>query len=152
MGKAAARVADPVAHTLPPVLTGGAGSPNVIIGGMPAWRGIPLGAVASLPPPTEEAPPEPAEGEEAPTEEERKKEQDQASAAMASLGGAADIHICAQPSPIPFCVDGPGFVITGSATVMINGLPACRQGDIILEALGPPNSITAGCSTVQIGG
>ncbi len=152
MGKAAARVADPVAHIAPPVLTGSPGSPNVLIGGMPAWRGIPLGAVASLPPPTEEAPPEPAEGEEAPTEEERKKEQEQASAAMASLGGAADIHICAQPSPIPFCVDGPGFVITGSATVMINGLPACRQGDMILEALGPPNFITAGCPTVQIGG
>lgn len=158
MGKPAARVGDFVAHTVPPVLTGGTGSLNVLIGGKPAWRGIPLGAVGTLPPPTEEPPPEPEleEGEEPPTEKEKEAaaedQQAEAEANMTSLGGGADIHACTQPSPIPFCIDGPGFVITGSATVLINGLPACRQGDMILEALGPPNSITGGCSTVQIGG
>jgi uncharacterized Zn-binding protein involved in type VI secretion len=120
-----------------------------------------LGAVASLPPPTEEAPPEKEtaaedEDKEEPTEQELEaaaaEQQDAAAATMKSLGGAADIHACVQPSPIPFCVDGPGFVITGSTTVRINGLPACRQGDMILEALGPPNSITGGCPTVKIGG
>jgi uncharacterized Zn-binding protein involved in type VI secretion len=35
---------------------------------------------------------------------------------------------------------------------MINNLPACRMGDTIMEALGPPNSITKGETTVIIGG
>jgi len=38
----------------------------------------------------------------------------------------------------------------GSVTVLINNLPAARQGDIIVEA-GPPNSIVTGCPTVLIG-
>jgi uncharacterized Zn-binding protein involved in type VI secretion len=37
-------------------------------------------------------------------------------------------------------------------TVSINGLPACRMGDTIVEAVGPPNKITMGCPTVFIGG
>ena len=44
----AARVGDPVAHPLPPLLTGGTGSPNVIIGGKPAWRGLPAAAAAGI--------------------------------------------------------------------------------------------------------
>ncbi len=44
----AARVGDPVIHPLPPVLTPGPGSPNVIIGGMPAWRGVPAATGAAL--------------------------------------------------------------------------------------------------------
>ncbi|MFN7650021.1 MAG: PAAR domain-containing protein [Acidobacteriota bacterium] len=40
----------------------------------------------------------------------------------------------------------------GSATVMINNLPACRLGDTVLEALGGPNKIVKGESTVIIGG
>ncbi|MDQ3132148.1 MAG: PAAR domain-containing protein, partial [Acidobacteriota bacterium] len=47
---------------------------------------------------------------------------------------------------------GPGVVITPSATVMIAGQPAARQGDTILEAVGPPNKITKGEPTVIIGG
>lgn len=39
----AARIADPVSHPAPPRLTGGPGSPNVTIGGRPAWRAIPAG-------------------------------------------------------------------------------------------------------------
>ncbi|MDD4767061.1 MAG: PAAR domain-containing protein [Desulfotomaculaceae bacterium] len=38
----------------------------------------------------------------------------------------------------------------GSATVLINNLPAARQGDLITES-GPPNSITMGEPTVLIG-
>ena len=34
---------------------------------------------------------------------------------------------------------------------MINNLPAARQGDSILEAVGPTNSIVMGCTTVMIG-
>src|SRR5262249_45193267 len=39
----------------------------------------------------------------------------------------------------------------GSPTVLINNLPACRMGDTILEAIGPPNKIAMGCPTVMIG-
>jgi uncharacterized Zn-binding protein involved in type VI secretion len=41
-------------------------------------------------------------------------------------------------------------VAVGSLTVLINGLPAARQGDLVTEA-GPPNSIAVGCPTVNIG-
>jgi uncharacterized Zn-binding protein involved in type VI secretion len=43
-------------------------------------------------------------------------------------------------------------VIDGSQTVLINNLPACRMGDTILEAVGPPNKIVKGEMTVIIGG
>ena len=45
----------------------------------------------------------------------------------------------------------PGVVIDGSPTVIINNLQACRMGDTILEAVGPPNKIAGGCPTVFIG-
>jgi len=61
---------------------------------------------------------------------------------------AADTHAC----PL---FDGPkphvgGVVAVGSATVMIGGLPAARQGDAVVEA-SAPNSIAAGAPTVVIG-
>ena len=43
-----------------------------------------------------------------------------------------------------------GVVAVGSATVLITGLPAARQGDMVVEA-GAPNSIVMGCPTVMIG-
>jgi len=48
MGRAAARVTDAVAHPLPPVLTGGPGSPNVLIGNLRAWRGIPSASAGAI--------------------------------------------------------------------------------------------------------
>jgi uncharacterized Zn-binding protein involved in type VI secretion len=61
---------------------------------------------------------------------------------------AADTHVC----PL---FDGPkphvgGVVTVGSMTVLIGGLPAARQGDMVVEA-GAPNSIAAGAPTVMIG-
>jgi uncharacterized Zn-binding protein involved in type VI secretion len=44
-----------------------------------------------------------------------------------------------------------GVVAVGSTTVFINGMPAARMNDQIVEA-GPPNSIVSGCLTVMIGG
>jgi uncharacterized Zn-binding protein involved in type VI secretion len=38
----------------------------------------------------------------------------------------------------------------GSATVLINNLPAARMGDMIAES-GPPNTIVMGEMTVLIG-
>ncbi|NEP76598.1 hypothetical protein, partial [Okeania sp. SIO2G5] len=43
MGMPAARVGDLVSHVVPPVLGPGPGSTNVLIGGMPAWRAMPMG-------------------------------------------------------------------------------------------------------------
>jgi len=69
---------------------------------------------------------------------------------ITSLAGGADIHTCATPLPIP--PHGPGVVIDGSQTVLINNLSACRMGDTVLEAVGPPNKIAKGEMTVIIGG
>jgi uncharacterized Zn-binding protein involved in type VI secretion len=69
---------------------------------------------------------------------------------ITSMAGGADVHTCATPLPIP--PHGPGVVIDGSQTVLINGLQACRMGDTILEAVGPPNKIAKGEFTVLIGG
>lgn len=93
----AARVGDMTSHGTP--LGPGPGSPNVFIGGLPAWR-------------------------------------------------AADFHTC--PLVTGTVPHVGGVVAMGSATVLINNLPAVRQGDIITES-GPPNTITMGCPTVMIG-
>jgi uncharacterized Zn-binding protein involved in type VI secretion len=71
-------------------------------------------------------------------------------AIISAAACGADIHMCATPFPLP--PHGPGVVINGSTTVMIDFLPACRMGDTILEAIGPPNQIAMGCPTVTIGG
>jgi len=94
----AARIGDMTAHGTP--LGPGPGSPNVFIGGMPAWR----------------------------------------------VG--VDVHNCPLVSGLVPHVGG--VVQMGSTTVFINGFPATRQGDVIVEN-GPPNTITTGCATVIIG-
>ncbi|MFM7363612.1 MAG: PAAR domain-containing protein [Cuspidothrix sp.] len=170
MSKPAARITDNVAHPLPPVLTGGPGSPNVLIGNLRAWRGIPGSAVAALQS-AKQASDTAIQAAESATKaaagtpgapaalaaEQATKAT--ASATMSSMisaaaasasSGMADIHQCATPLPIP--PHGPGVVIDGSKTVLINGLPACRMGDTILEALGPTNKIVKGEVTVLIGG
>lgn len=60
----------------------------------------------------------------------------------------SDFHVC----PL---FDGPkphvgGVVAVGSTSVLINNLPAARQGDQVVEA-GAPNSILLGEPTVLIG-
>ncbi|KAA9396510.1 hypothetical protein Har1130_17785 [Haloarcula sp. CBA1130] len=93
----AARAFDQTAHGTP---LSSAGSPDVLIGGMSAWR----------------------------------------------VG--SDFHACPlSTGPVPHVG---GVVPAGSTSVLINGLPAARQGDSIVEN-GPPNTIAAGCSTVIIG-
>lgn len=63
----------------------------------------------------------------------------------------SDFYACplATPGTPPIPHLG-GVVTAGSSTVLINNLPAARQGDTILEN-GPPNFIVAGCPTVMIG-
>lgn len=61
---------------------------------------------------------------------------------------AIDFHTCPLFSGLVPHVGG--FVAAGSVTVLINGLPAARQGDQIIE-VGPPNPIAIGEPTVLIG-
>ncbi|KRE13049.1 hypothetical protein ASE66_21540 [Bosea sp. Root483D1] len=161
----AARILDPTIHPLPGTLMPGPGSPTVLIGGKFAWRGVPAGAAAAIQAAkaisdaaiktaeaaTVAAAPTPGAAA-AKTAEEGVKAT--AATTMGSTitgaAGGADIHICATPLPIP--PHGPGVVIDGSQTVLINGLPACRVGDTIIEAVGPPNKIAMGMPTVIIGG
>jgi uncharacterized Zn-binding protein involved in type VI secretion len=62
---------------------------------------------------------------------------------------ATDFHTC--PLVTVLVPHAGGIVAMGSLTVLINNLPAVRQGDMIVEA-GPPNAIAVGCPTVIIGG
>jgi uncharacterized Zn-binding protein involved in type VI secretion len=68
---------------------------------------------------------------------------------IAGAAMGADIHACVTPFPVP--PHGPGVVIDGSPTVLINNLPAARLGDTIIEPIGPPNKIVRGEVTVIIG-
>ncbi len=73
-----------------------------------------------------------------------------ASAVMSAMAGISDMHVC--PIPVPIPPHGPGFVTKGSGTVVINNLPAARQGDKVMEACGGADPIALGCMTVMIGG
>ena len=60
----------------------------------------------------------------------------------------ADTHACPLVDLLKPHVGG--VVSLGSVTVMIGGLPAARQGDLVVEA-GAPNLIALGAPTVMIG-
>lgn len=68
---------------------------------------------------------------------------------MSAWRAVADTHTC--PLVTVLVPHVGGVVAMGSTTVLINNLPAARQGDTIVEA-GPPNAIVMGCPTVIIGG
>lgn len=167
MGRPAARITDTVAHPMPAGLSPGPGSDNVFIGKLKAWRGIPHSAVSGLKI-AKKAADKAIEAAKKATQatigtpayaSAKAAETATQTATLGQMGGTiltsaagADIHTCATPLSVPVAPHGPGVVITGSKTVMINGLPACRQQDTILEAIGPTNKITKGCMTVKIGG
>jgi uncharacterized Zn-binding protein involved in type VI secretion len=164
----AARITDPVLHPLPGVLQPGPASMNVMIGSLKAWRGVSAAAAAAIQNAkkasdavleTAKAATTAASGTPgapaAKAAEETAK--GAAAAAMGSMisgaAGGADIHMCMTPlGPLPVPTHGPGVVVDGSRTVLINGLAACRMGDTIVEALGPPNKIAKGLQSVIIGG
>lgn len=163
----AARTGDPVSHPLPPMLGPGPGSPNVLIGNKPAWRGMPLAAAAGVMAAktasdvavtTAMAAATAATGTPAfPAAKAAEVTAQQTATAsmtstMTAAGMGADQHMCSTPmSPVSPAPHSTGMVITGSMTVLINNLPACRAGDTILESIGPPNSIAMGLPTVVIG-
>lgn len=163
----AARTGDPTQHG--PPLNPGPGSSNVIIGNQPAWRALPAAAAAAF-----QAAQQAADIAVKAAEKAREAASGtpgapaaitaEATAKATALGAGAaaasaaaslgvDVHNCpiiiAGPAPAPH---GPGMVIDGSATVLINFLPASREGDTVLEMLGGPDKIQKGCSTVIIGG
>jgi uncharacterized Zn-binding protein involved in type VI secretion len=175
----AARIGDNVSPPhVPPVLTGGPPALKVMIGNMPAWKGIPLAAgpglmatstatetmlqaletaakiaqaAAVAAAGTPGAPAAIAAATAARVAAESAKAASAAAngAAISAAAAGGSIHVCTMPWPIP--PHGPGVVINGSPTVMIENSPACRMGDTIIEAIGPPNSIMMGCMTVMIG-
>jgi uncharacterized Zn-binding protein involved in type VI secretion len=137
----------------------------VFIGGKLAWRGVPAAAAAAIQAAkavsdaaiqVAEAATLAAAGTPGAPAAKVAEETAKATAAtsmgsmISGAAGGADIHICATPLPIP--PHGPGVVIDGSQTVLINNFPACRVGDTIIEAVGPPNKIAFGEPTVIIGG
>ena len=67
---------------------------------------------------------------------------------MPAWRAAGDMHVC--PLATGTVPHVGGVVAMGSMTVLIGGMPAARQGDVITES-GPPNSIAMGCTTVIIG-
>lgn len=161
----AARVTDSVVHPLPPKLMPGPGSMNVMIGFLPAWRGIPAAAAAALQAAkqaaditvqvavaaTTAAAGTPGAPVALAAEQATKAAVLGALGGMISgMGGMSDIHMCTTPSPVP--PHGPGVVIDGSKTVLINNMPACRLGDTLIEPLGPPNKIVSGQMNVIVGG
>ncbi len=158
----AARITDNVVHPLPPVLTGGPTAITVIIGFLPAWRGIGGAAAAAIQAANQtattsikaaEATTAAAVGPAAPiayAAEQALKASLLASMSSMITGSGTDIHACVTPSPVP--PHGPGVVTTPSATVIIANMPAARMGDTITEAIGPPNKIAKGEPTVIIGG
>ncbi|MCK5059342.1 MAG: PAAR domain-containing protein [Candidatus Aminicenantes bacterium] len=67
---------------------------------------------------------------------------------MPAWRAGSDFHACPLVTGVVPHVGG--TVAVGSMTVLINNLPAARQGDMVVES-GPPNSIAMGCTTVLIG-
>jgi uncharacterized Zn-binding protein involved in type VI secretion len=138
---------------------------NVLIGFLPAWRGVMAAAAAALQAAKQvsdtaiqvaQAATIAAAGTPGAPAAKAAEETTKATCAatmgsmISGAAGGADIHACMTPLPIP--PHGLGVVIDGSTTVMINFLPACRLGDTVLEAVGPPNKIVKGEMTVIIGG
>jgi uncharacterized Zn-binding protein involved in type VI secretion len=66
---------------------------------------------------------------------------------MPAWKAGTDFHTCPLVTGITHVG---GVVAVGSVTVLINNMPAVRQGDTIVEA-GPPNTVGLGCPTVLIG-
>ena len=67
---------------------------------------------------------------------------------MPAWRATLDFHVCPLVTGVVPHVGG--MIQMGSMKVLINGMPAARVGDMIVET-GPPNSITLGEMTVLIG-
>ena len=160
----AARLTDSTAHGTP--LNPGTGSPQCIIGMLPAWRAVPMAAAAGIQAMKQAsdatiqaleqatiAAPDPTSKSAALSAEIAGKTAAMSAFASAVGGLPCDKHMCLMPAPAappPVC-HGMGVVLQASTSVMIDNLPATRQGDKVVEALGGPDPIVAGEMTVVIG-
>ena len=72
---------------------------------------------------------------------------------MPGAARVGDMHTCPMSSPTTPPVPHVGGPVNppGCITVLIEGKPAARMGDL-LTCTGPPDSITKGSATVKIGG
>jgi uncharacterized Zn-binding protein involved in type VI secretion len=160
MGMPAARLLDLTAHGSS--LIPGLGSSNVLIGGLPAWRGLTAAQGAQFVAAFADCAADIAKAQAAATaakgtpgagaaEANLHKTIKDSAAKMANLiaSSPADKNMCTTPYII--IPHGIGIVVSGSTTVQINGLAACRIGDPIQETLAP-NIIALGLPTVLIGG
>jgi hypothetical protein len=151
---------DATAHGNP--LAPGPVSPNVIIGGQPAWWGCSPAAAAAIvaaaaaaaaniaaAAATAAAAKGSPAGPAADANLIATAASEVANVANAMAASGASIHACAIVKLL--VPDGPGIDITPSTTVMFNGKPACRVGDTIQEVTSV-NAIAMGCPTVIIGG
>ena len=152
----AARITDITAHGSP--MLPGPGSSNVMIGFLPAWRAMSPAAVAAFvaliakimvnvnklaTALTSSNAPVAAEATKALS--------DQIPEALNMIASMDTIVCPTLLIGIGGPPHGPGVVIGGSTTVMINNLPAARVGDTIQETMSV-NTVVAGCFTVIIGG
>ncbi len=173
MGMPAARVGDLTSHA--PPLSPGPGSPNVFIGGQPAWRALPaaMGMALDAAQKVADAIVKTAESATMASDPLTKAGFLAAEAAaktaattaltamMNVMGGACmgltlgkgqpDKHMCTIPTAPAPAPHGMGMVIDGSGCVLTNGLPQSAQGDKVLEALGGPDPIAQGLPTVLVG-
>ena len=62
----------------------------------------------------------------------------------------SDMHVCPMVTGVVPHVGGP-ISPPGCPTVLIQGLPAARMGDMVI-CVGPPDTIAKGSATVMIGG
>jgi uncharacterized Zn-binding protein involved in type VI secretion len=164
-GKPAAHLGASVAHPLPPVLTGGPTALTVLVGGPPAWRAISPAGVAALQAAKQTADtairiaeaaavaaaatPGAAVARAAAETAKGVAALAMSSAIGTAAAGGGDVHACTTPWPTP--PHGPAVDIQGSPTVLCAGARFARQGDQLLEAIGPVNTITSGCATVLVG-
>ena len=150
VGQPAARLGDPTGHGDP--LKPGICSSNVLIGGQRAWRALSPLMVKQLTDLAEQATESATKAINAPDEVSRTKFMDELKnnvTDMLKIMASTDQHVCTVVKVV--VPDGNGVVIKGSSSVLINGLPACRKGDPILETTSV-NTIAGGCPTVKIGG
>lgn len=149
MGMPAARLGDSTAHGDP--LKPGTCSPNVFIGGKPAWRALSPAMVQQLLDifkDTLENATKAIVTANTPAQAEPLKKMEEGVSKLLDIMASTDQHACTVVKLV--IPDGNGVVINGSTSVFINGLPACRVGDMIIETTSI-NSIAAGEATVLIG-
>lgn len=155
---AAARVTDMTIHGTP--FVPGMGSPDVLIGGLPALRAMSPAAVASfvallaqIAVNTQKLAAALTSSNAPAALEAGNNLKDQVPDAVNMIAGMDQIICPMLLLKIGGPPNGPGVIVGGSTTVLINNLPAGRATDQIREVAAlDPNMVAVGFPTVIIGG